>query len=200
MLRGPVVREAVTGVALLLALGVAALSVWRLARLRAVVVTLRIGGARVQTHDRLIGTAVDLAGFGVDSPPGATGHEARPTLLWILDLERCSGCFDGVGGWTRLEQLEGHDFILILVGTRTRAVDARLRALRKTQVMEAKREDVFAQLGSILPNTKLLLDAERIAVLVDSRASGEGCGWSFEGQVATLKGLDPARSIRARVQ
>jgi hypothetical protein len=82
------------------------------------------------------------------------------------------------------------------MGARTRGVAAQLRALRRTVVGQARREDVLAKLGNILPNTKFLLDAERIAVLVDSRASGKDCGWSFEAQVAAIRGLNSAQAIR----
>jgi Uma2 family endonuclease len=43
---------------------------------------------------------------------------------------------------------------------------------------------------------EVLLDSAGIAVLVDSRASGQDCGWSFERQVGTIHGVETARAIR----
>jgi hypothetical protein len=180
----------------MVALAIAGLSARHTADLRKAMRPLRMSSERARTQDRLIGSAIDVASFGAGSPVSHLLNRRRPVLLWIVDLENCSGCFDGVSEWTRLERLEDHDLVLLLMGARTRGVAAQLRALRRTVVGQARREDVLAKLGNILPNTKFLLDAERIAVLVDSRASGKDCGWSFEAQVAAIRGLNSAQAIR----
>ena len=196
MTRPSLLREVITVAALLVAAGVAGLSQHRNAALWRVVLQTRMSSARAQTQDRLIGKPIDLLSLSVRDSVTQLLDGNRPLLVWIVDLDDCSGCFDGVAEWARLERLESHDLVLLLVGARTRAVNARLRALRRTLVAEARREEVFASLGGLLPNTKFLLDAERIAVLVDSRASGQECGWNFEAQVAALTGLNSARAIR----
>ena len=89
-----------------------------------------------------------------------------------------------------------HDSGLALIGNVTGDVEARLRALRRTTVVRATRGTVARTLGRVLASTKLLLDSAGIAVLVDSRASGQDCAWSFERQIGTTYGLETARAIR----
>jgi len=183
--------EAITVVALLLALAVAGIAQRRNALLRETILQIRMSSTRAQAQDRLIGKKIDTSSLGL-----GRSATAPPMLLWIIDLDNCAGCFDDVSEWRRLERLEDHDLALLLVGKPDRSVAARLRALRKTVVAQTTRAEVLGSLGNTLPNTKLLLDAEGIAVLVDSRASGQECGWSFDAQVAAIRGLQSARAIR----
>lgn len=153
----------------------------------------QLGHMRATVQDRLIGSVIDLAPIGGQAP--GTSVSVR-TLLWIVDLERCHGCFDSVNEWTQLERLEGYDLWLVLIGPPTADVDARLRALSKTRIRQVPRDSVVSVLGPTPPNTKMLLDDEGIVLLVDSRASGQDCGWNFEAQVGALSGLESARRIR----
>ncbi len=121
---------------------------------------------------------------------------SRPVVVWIVDLEKCSGCFGAVGEWARLERLADYDLLLFTIGRLTPAIESRIRALQRTVVRPTTRATVSAVIGPVLANTKLLLDVDRIAVLVDSRASGQECGWSFEAQISAVKGLASAKSIR----
>src|SRR5690606_12828766 len=66
---------------------------------------------RAITHDRLVGSQLDL------SVVPSTGHQgASRTVLWILDLGRCADCLHGLADWTKLSVLEDHDLHLLLVG------------------------------------------------------------------------------------
>lgn len=195
MTRAGLLTDGITVAALLLALMVAGLSQRRTAVLRETIHQMRLSSLRAEAQDRLTGRRIDLPSLGLDRP-ATRASEARPLLLWIVDLDNCDGCFDGVGEWTRLERLEDHDLALLLTGESAYGVQARLRALRRTLVRRVTHQTVLGSLGRLLPNTKLLLDSEGIAVLVDSRASGQECGWSFEAQVATIRGTRSARAIR----
>jgi hypothetical protein len=195
--RGSFLRELLACLALIAALGAWGLSVRRNAQTDVHLQRMSLPAARAQAQDRLVGTVVDVAALSGGMERRGDGNVPhRPAIVWLLDLDRCSGCFDSVGEWTRLERLDDHDALLILIGDRTPAVDARLRALRRTEVRWTDRERVHDQLGPVLANTRLLLDEDGIALLVDSRAVGQDCGWSFEAQVGALKGLNSAWAIR----
>lgn len=152
---------------------------------------------RALTHDRLIGSRIDVSSLGLDASAWAGARSGRPSILWILDLERCFGCIDELGAWSRLEQSGEFEMFLFLIGETTPAVEARLRVLRRTVVTTTTRPAVQAALGAILPSTKVLLDPSGIALLVDSRASRPDCGWSFEAQVGALSGLNSPHEIRS---
>ena len=194
--RTNIFREGVTVLALLLAIGVCALAVWRYARVRA---ELRVAGEpslRTLIRDRLLGKEVDLRGLGV-ARPSPESVDGQPVLLWILDLERCSRCVGAIAEWTQLErQLPDHVFALLVIGDPSPPLAALLRAPRRTVIVDTDRSSVFASLGPLLPSTKVLLDPSGIVVMVDSRASARDCGWSFEAQVGALLGVSSARTIR----
>jgi hypothetical protein len=190
-----VFREASTLAALVVALVVVGLLQRRNGTLRDAVLEARLSSRRGLVQDRLTGRTIDLAALGI-ARPGAASDQRRPMVLWVVDLDSCSGCFDGVGAWSRLERLGSYDLFLILLGARTADVEARIRALRGTNVTDSRRAQVVRVLGPVLPSTRLLLDADGVAILVDSRASGQECGWSFEAQVASVTGVNSGRTIR----
>lgn len=159
------------------------------------------GYARAAVQDALIGRTIDLGRLGIAPDPAEAGAEAprRPALIWVLDLDRCQGCFDSVTEWAQLERLAEHDRHMVLTGEPTSDVLARLRVLRATSVVRNLRDSVTALLGPTLANTKLLVDPTGIILLADSRSSGQDCGWSFEAQVGALRGLGSAARIRPAV-
>lgn len=149
---------------------------------------------RAIVRDRLIGRRITVDAWVAAPDPGG---RHRPVLLWLLDVDRCPACFDSVVGWMDLERLADHDLLLILVGEVTPDVQARLRLLRRTTWTQATESAVQSVVGPVLPNTRMLLDSTGIAMLVDSRSSGQECGWSFEAQVGALLRLNPAARIRS---
>lgn len=195
MTRKRLFSEGVTVAALLMALLVAALSQRENARLRATLFQRRISSTRADVQDRLVGRKIDVASLGLHRMP-TRASSGLPMVLWIIDLENCVGCFDGVGEWLRLEGRGRHDLSLLLIGSSTREVEAMLRGLQQTTVLRVQREAVQRTIGPVLPNTKLLIDSKDVVLLVDSRATGQECGWSFEGLVAALDGSATATAIR----
>lgn len=196
MTRKRCVSEGVTVAALMVALLVALAYRNENARLRATLFERRVSSTRADVQDRLIGRKLDVASLGLHRML-AGADSSLPMMLWIIDLENCVGCFDDVGEWARLERVARHGFSLLLVGNMTREVEARLRGLQRTRVLRIQRDVVQRAIGPVLPNTKLLIDSEDIVLLVDSRATGQDCGWSFEGLVAALNGSEPATAIRS---
>lgn len=191
-MRRPWIRELLTLIALLAATGVAFASVLRERQAVQIAQLAAAGHARAQVHDRLMGTRLDLSGLDPrwGMPPGGT-------FAWLLDVESCQGCFDTVADWVHLEQLDDHDFVVFVGGPVTAAVEARLRALDRTRVVYTTSATLREAVGFVLPNTKLLLDGSGVVLLVDSRYSGQECGWSFEAQAGMLRGVYPVRPIRA---
>ena len=187
-------REATITAALVLAVLAIAVAWSRNSALQADLARDRASALRAQIQDRLMGTTVDLSSWteGGEREPGL----GTPTVLWVLDLDRCSGCFDQIGPWARLELLPDHNLVLLIVGEVGSAEEARLRVLRRTSIKTASRERVYDRFGVLRASTKFLLDSDGVVLLVDTRASGQSCGWSFEGQVAAIRGLSPATAIR----
>lgn len=191
-----VLREGITLLALLLML-LCGITVYRL--YRGARQTLTNNGPtllRAMTHDRLIGTKVALADLLGDAVNSA--ETVGPAIVWIVDLDGCMGCLDTVAPWLELEELAGYNLFFLMVGRDdpSSVVESRTRIFRRTMVMRNDRNSVFAVLGPTLASTKLLLDSNGFALLVDSRSSGQACGWSFEAQVGALLGLDTADRIR----
>lgn len=185
------IREIITLSALVVLLAISLISLKRQQELTNALDRSAVSIQRAQIHDRLMGTTVALKKLLERHQP-----DSRPTLLWLLDLDRCRGCFDSVGDWSRLESLVGHDLILVLTGEQDAGVEARLRALARTSVVTAPRLAVTEEFGELLPNTKMLVDKSGTVILIDSRTSGQECGWKFESQVGALKGLNTGAAIR----
>lgn len=160
-----------------------------------VVARTRGSFVRSSVQDRLIGTTIDLARLA-GRPESRRSQLVRPSLIWILDLDRCDGCFDTVVDWSELEQLADHDLWLFLTGRSTSDVELRLRVLSRTSIRWLSRDSIAAVLGTLHPNTKLLLSPNGTALMVDSRTSGQECGWNFEAQIGTLRGLEWESRIR----
>lgn len=150
--------------------------------------------ARAVSQDQLIGRALALR----DIAPASVPEDTRHMFLWVVDLDRCFGCFDSVAQWARLELLLNYRFRLLLVGAPNPQVKARLRVLSKTSTAIVTREEARRLIGNTLPSTKLLLNEEGVVLLADSRSSGQNCGWNFEAQVGALVGALPARAIRGQ--
>jgi len=187
-----VVREVITILAMAVAIGVTSITLVRNNRAQVVIEQLAPKAARLQTLDRLVGSRIDLARLvGEDNP-----SPQRPILVWVIDLERCDGCFDDIGQWVRLERLSDYDLFLLLSGMSEPGVEAQLRGLTRTLVKEVGIEDVLGVLGGVLPNTKLVLSPQGVVMMVDSRASGQICGWNFEAQVGALLGVNTPEAIR----
>jgi hypothetical protein len=195
-MKADLVGNSVVGAALLFSVGVMLFATHRYSVAHDIVAATRLSAARAEAQDHLVGRAIDLGRFRADTALSRSGDPRLGTLVWVVDLDRCSGCFDAVGEWMRLERLLNDDFMVILTGDMSVEIQARLRALTKSFVVHTTREAVMRSFGNTLPSTKLLLDANGIAVLVDSRSSGQDCGWSFEPQVGTMRGVVSASSIR----
>lgn len=182
--------------ALLLSIGMVGIAISRYNEARVTIDRMEGGFKRAQTQDRLIGTHVDVAMLIDGTTDDYAAELGKRTLLWIIDVENCAGCFDELGGWRRLEQLTDHALILLLIGKPSAEVRRGLRLFKRTVVERTTRERVLAEVGPLLPNTKFLLGADGIAILVDSRASGQKCGWSFDAQVGAVEGVNGPGAIR----
>ena len=189
----PWLRELVSVIALVSASAVACASTVRADRAQQMADMLSRGSQRNAVHDRLMGTKPNLA-----SLDPALGLNKLPAVVWIVDLTRCTGCFDTIIDWVQLEDLKSHDVILYISGEPTANVTHRLRALRRTRVVWTDTASASRIIGPVLPNTKLLLTANGVVAMVDSRDTGQECGWSFEAQVAELLGMEAARPIRSQ--
>jgi len=153
-----------------------------------------VGAARNAIQDRLVGAHVDLGLLG-----GAIANRPELTadvLLWVVDPDLCGRCVaEGFGAWDAL----GADLALrrrlVVVGDGKLPEEAR-RALRGTEVVRVSRDSALLELGAVLPNTKLLIDADGIVLMADSRSASSECGWSFDAQVGALRGVLTGETIR----
>lgn len=191
------VKDLQTELATMLALIVAlALGAASFARLQAAEGRLEIVSAslsRLEIHDRLIGESLNTRRLMQDPLRLPAGR----LILWIVDLDRCEGCVDDLGGWRRLESLDGVELaVLYVVESDARDPGSPFRALHETVVERVTREAVSSALGSLLPSTKLLLDRNGTILLADSRRSG-GCSWSFDALVLAL--LEDGAPVTIRV-
>ncbi len=147
---------------------------------------------RSSVRDRLVGRAVSLSWLGLEEPDPAEAH-----LVWIVDLARCQTCLSGRPAvWNALGDDDSLRRHVVVFDTDDVPEDGR-RSLRGTALTEARRRDVQAALGPLLPNTKLLIDGAGVVVMADSRAVGSDCGWSFEAQVGALRGTLSTGVIRS---
>ena len=183
-----------TVAALVVAIAAIAATQLRLGESRRTIGRMSAPYARAVTQDRLMGRQLDLAALGVRREADT---DRRPVLLWILDLERCVGCFDTVSEWKILEALDSHEPVVILTGPVTPDVRARLRVMPRTRPVLLRRDSVFAVTGPVLANTKLLLAGDGTVLMADTRSGGQECGWSFEAMVGAVLGLGSADRIRA---
>lgn len=159
-------------------------------------VAASIPAIRTERRDRLIGTVVDITKL-IDGGVHWNARVAdKPLVIWILDFERCDAWLAALGEWSRLERVEDHELGLLVIGEPSEHAAQSLRTLSRTHISRIDRKMVFSHLGPLLPNTKLLLDTVRVAILVDSRSTGSDCGWSFESQVGYFYGLNQSSSIR----
>lgn len=152
--------------------------------------------ARTTTHDRLIGTRVPSHFWGQLAQRAAVATDQGARLLWIVDTDRCGRCLtDGLGAWNALAKDNTLVRQLVTVGDAPVPEEAR-RALRSTPAIFMTREDVRTTFGSLLPNTKMLIDSKGIILLADSRNTGSECGWSFDAQVGALRGALASELVR----
>lgn len=189
-------RELLTLAALAMSFAAAAVSYVRYLSAADIVLQTRMSSARAEAQDRLIGKVVNVSALMGNTVGSRSGARTHGMVVWIVDLDRCSGCFDSVAEWARLETHPDYSFTLLLSGSRSAAVEARLRILKRTQVQWIPRARAIQVLGTTLANTKLLLDSADVALLVDTRGSGQECGWSFDAQVGAIWGTTPSTAIR----
>lgn len=197
MSRAPleIVREWLPIVAVMGLLVSNALLLRRAEAARDLAMAMEPGYRRAQLHDVLIGTHIDLSALGLRTSV-EPGHEGRFVLLWIVDLDRCVGCFDSVTDWVGLEAATDHSLYMLLLGDPTPDVEARLRVLERTTVSILPPDQVAAVLGPILPSTKLLVDSSGFVLDADGRSAGQDCGWSFEARFRALLAIGSSRLIR----
>ena len=191
--RPATIREALTLLALVTTLAVAAVLFRRYQEVRDVLRQLALRSDRSLVHDRLIGAHIDLDQLGIHAlEPGKAG-----TILWILNLDECAGCLDSVAPWEHLTEQKEYRLLVLLSGTQTPEVVTRMRALQHTSIYPVSISTIESQLGSLLSNTKLLVHPDGYILMADSRNSGQECGWAFESQVAALLGWTKPEAIRA---
>lgn len=148
---------------------------------------------RTIVRDRLVGTHVSLPMIERSEDLGAGG---TAKLVWVVDSDRCDRCFGGgLEAWNALAADSSLRRHLLVYGKGGLPGEVR-RALRGTTITTVSREDVEAALGPLLPTTKFLVGAEGTVLLADSRTANSECGWSFEAQVGTLRGVLPSVLIR----
>lgn len=178
--------ELLTIGALLTCLATVAMATSRASKMRHAVDLASVAVSRTSVQDRLTGQVLD---------PGAIHGDAKgppvPTVVWLLDLDRCIGCLDDIGGWRHLERAGDQSLLLVLTGTETPQTHRRLRLLQRTHVVRRDEAAIRMFAGPTLPSTKLLLDTLGTVLFVDSRVGGQACSWSFEDQVARLVGSPP---------
>jgi hypothetical protein len=187
-----IIRESLWILAIAGTTSMALLMTTRANQARSTVRLMTAGYQRALVQDRLIGMKLNLAALGAQPP-----QLDQFSLAWFVDLGHCTGCFDSLNDWAHLEQDEHLNLVLFVAGDTEPAVEKRLRVLRRTAVVRTGRSFVRDVLGFTLPNTKLMVDPTGTVVLADSRYSGQECGWSFEVQVAVLRGLERVRAIRS---
>ena len=141
-------------------------------------------------RDRLVGTVLPLSFLELDEVGTENKH-----LVWIVDVQRCVTCLDGnVGPWNALAEDMSLQRHVVLYGDEG-LPGVSQRALRGTKVTSATHELAVA-LGPILPSTKLLIDGNGTVLMADSRTNASVCGWSFEAQVGSLRGILSTNTIR----
>lgn len=186
-------KEQLAPIALLLSIGMISISVSRYNDAREAIAFMENTYKRAQVQDRLIGTPIDLGALDPTLKHRLQNDKAERTVLWILKTEDCDGCFDDLGGWRRLERLTNYSLILLLVGDTPAQAHRRLKLFKRTHVGTTTPAKIRDSLGPVLPNTKFLLDRNGIALLVDSRAFGQSCGWSFDALIGVVADVvDPA--------
>ncbi len=150
--------------------------------------------ARSVVHDRLVGARVDLGLLG--GTPSESTESSGEVLLWIVDPASCGRCVvEGFGAWDALAADPELRRRLVVIGKEELPREAR-RAVRGTEVTRVSREEASLALGTVLPNTKLLVDHRGIVLMADSRSASSECGWSFEAQVGALRGVLAGETIR----
>lgn len=192
----PPIKEHLATLALLLSVGMIAITLSRYKEARDALGRMESSFRRAQVTDRLTGRHLDVQTLGVNSAPGGPERAERRTLLWVVDVENCRGCFAELGSWRRLEQLTDHRLIILFLGPPPARLQPSLKLLKRTIVGSTTKQLVSATMGPLLPSTKVLLDAEGIAIMVDSRTSSQECGWSFDAQVGAVEGINEPRAIR----
>lgn len=164
--------------------------------LRAVLQVQNLMAARTAIHDRLIGTRVPQLLLGQLGQRATVATDKGARLFWIVDTDRCGGCLaEGLGAWNALAKDNMLARQLVLVGNAAMPEEAR-RALRSTPAIAITREEIRTTFGSLLPNTKMLIDGKGIILLADSRSTGSECGWSFDAQVGALRGALASERVR----
>ncbi|MDE2661483.1 MAG: hypothetical protein OXI39_00560 [Gemmatimonadota bacterium] len=147
---------------------------------------------RSSVRDRLVGAVLPLSFLKIDEAESGGDH-----LVWIVDVERCRTCVEGnVGPWNALAEDMSLQRHVVLYGDQGLPAVAQ-RALRGTTVMSATRE-LASALGPILPSTKLLIDGSGTIIMADARDDASVCGWSFEAQVGSLRGVFSTDVIRSQ--
>lgn len=149
---------------------------------------------RTRLQDRLTGQRVDLAAL---TGKQGSGRRAAPAIVWLLDPQACPHCLDSAAEWSRLAVRAPHDMLLLVLDADTASLPPIARSLARTRIVRVPAARAEQQLGPLLPSTRLVLDSDGTVLLVDSRAGGSRCEWSFAGQVTALLNLDTAAVIRA---
>lgn len=147
---------------------------------------------RAAVQDRLTGSALPS-----DLTRELAGEAPLDELfLWFLDADRCAQCAGDLGDWNVLASSRPSSAHLFLVGDPDSQLQGRLRALGSTRVHRVEAAFVTSLLGYTLPSTRLVVTPDGTIILADSRDGSQDCGWSFDAQVAVLRGLAPPGRIR----
>jgi len=177
--------------AVLVALAVGILWTVESSRRADAVDTALVNAARTQVRsnfrDRLMATPVDL-GF-LDLPDSGAF-----TLYWHVDFDRCEGCFNAVATWNHLAADHRVRTVLSYSGTPDAEALRAIHSMGDTEVREVALADFQRVVGSSLASSKMLLDASGAAILVDTRYSGQECGWSFDDAVMRILTTETADS------
>lgn len=154
---------------------------------------------QVQIRDRLVGTPLpDLMLLDEAGYPAVLSEHGRDAVVWFVAPESCVRCLDGLQEWNALAA--SSDLATLLVLTGVSRVEG-MRIVRGAGIRGRVFVDPNARsdqaLGLTLPSTHLLVDAQGVIRMADSRQTPSSCSWSFPAQVAAFRdrGVPHVRSV-----
>lgn len=152
---------------------------------------LEHAAARTYFRDALLGRRLTVDALDANLA-------GRPSILWIIDLERCPDCLRDAMAWYQLGDLNRGFVNRVIVVGRPSIDDLRLfEAMPELAVLEASRATIESLVGPFLPSSRLVVDERGVVVMADGRRDVRTCKWSFEGQLGHLFSLPSPVPIRS---
>lgn len=182
--------------ALILAVTTAVETKGALERSSLAIQSLSRADARAAAVDQLMGQDVSLV-LALSFDDGRGPAALRRSLLWIVDANRCPGCLYRSGSWNLVQSKEDIRAALVVSGVTQSEAEAMAREVGiRGRVVADPSGGISATLGSILPDTRVLVAENGIVLLAESRYAAQMCAWSFLQQVSAVQGWTDGTSIR----